>query len=200
MPEFIDEREVAAAIKEHRVVPSYGPLIRFAIDGQGVGSDVAATGGSATATVNIQAPRWMQVDRVEVYENGRMIREFVGSELDVDGVVKLDAEFVLSPTDENGLAQDAWYVVIALGEDDLAPVFTPVDIPKLELNEIVVGALGELDLGALSGAVSAEAVAVPRTFPVFPYAMTNPIWVDADEMAGFQALGSVPSWFRPTPD
>ena len=37
-PESIDERIVAQAIREHKVVPSYGPLIHFSIDGAGVGS------------------------------------------------------------------------------------------------------------------------------------------------------------------
>ena len=43
--------------------------------------------------------------------------------------------------------QDSWYVVIAMGNDDLAPVFTPVDIMPVQLQDIVDGAVAEI--GAL---------------------------------------------------
>ena len=112
----------------------------------------------------------------------------------------------LAPIGEDGLAQDAWYVVIALGEDDLSPVFTPVDIPKLELNEIVVGGLTSLDLPSIvSSAVSGETAPFERTYSIFPYAFTNPIWLDVNgdvnaDGEPFEALGRVPEWFRPAPE
>jgi len=195
-PELIDERDVTLAVREHRVVASYGPLIRMNIADAGIGDDVSIT-GSGTLAFEVQAPRWMRVDRVEVYENGRMIREFGVDEMSPDAVVKLDTEMTITPE------VDAWYVVVALGDDDLGPVFTSVDLPALELNEIVVGALGELELGSIADSLATESPPLPRRHPVHPYALTNPIWVDVDGIdqdldgSPFDALGHVPEWFRP---
>jgi len=205
-PELINDAAMARALRQGRAVASYGPLIRFTADGHPIGSDVEASGGSVTLDIEVQAPRWMLVDRVELYENGRLIQEFVGDVIDPDAVVKYAGSFEVSPRDEDGNPQDAWYVVVALGPDDLSPVFTPVDVPNLALNDIVVGALSEIDLGSLSSAVAGEGPAIPTTFAVHPYAITNPIWVDVDGIDGdfdgsmFDALGEVPAWFRPSPE
>jgi hypothetical protein len=199
-PELIDERDVAAAVREGRVVTSYGPLIRFTADGHGIGSDVDAPSGTVTLNIEVQAPRWMLVDRVELYENGRLIAEFDGDLVDSDGVIKLDREIPVAPTTQDGLPQDAWYVVTAMGRDPLAPVFTPVDIPHLQLNDIVVGALSEIDLGALGDSVAAEGPPIPLSYPVLPFAITNPIWVNVDGTERFDPLGEIPIWFRPAPE
>ncbi|MCP4867366.1 MAG: PHP domain-containing protein [Proteobacteria bacterium] len=200
-PELVREADMAVALSAGQAVASYGPLIRFTADGQSIGSDVTASGGTVTLDIEVQAPRWMLVDRVELYENGRMIQEFVGADvIDADAVVKFDHTFDVTPRDEDGGAQDAWYVVVALGPDDLSPVFTPVDLPKLQLNDIVVGALSEIDLGSLSSAVAGEGPAIPKTYAVHPYAITNPIWVDVDGLDGFHPLGEVPNWMRATPE
>jgi hypothetical protein len=204
-PELINEREIAQAIREHKVVPSYGPLIRFAIDGAGVGSDVSADGASAELSIKVQAPRWMAVDRVELYENGRMIVEFKGDEISSGGTVKLDTTVTLQPRDDSGDPQDAWYVVIAMGNQDLSPLFTPQDVPKLEMNEIVVGGLSSLDLSIGGAALAGESAPFERSYSIFPFAFTNPIWLDVDGDAdgdgqAFEALGHVPEWFRPAPE
>jgi len=204
-PELINERELAEAIREHRVVPSYGPLIRFFINGAGVGSDVSAEGASAELAIKVQAPRWMDVDRVELYENGRMIREFTGDELSSGGTVKLDTAVTLAPIDADGAAQDAWYVVVAMGDQDLSPLFTPQDVPKLEMNEIVVGGLSSLDLSIGGAALAGDPAPFERTYSIFPFAFTNPIWLDVDgdvdgDGQAFEALGHVPEWFRPAPE
>ncbi len=205
-PELIDDAEVATALIEGRAVASYGPLIRLYADGHPIGSNVEASGGTVTLDIEVQAPRWMLVDRVEVYENGRLIAEFTDDAVDPDAVVKFEHSFDVTPRDTDGDPQDAWYVVAAMGPDDLSPVFTPVDLPRLQLNDIVVGALSEIDLGTLSSAVASEGPAVPKTFPVHPYAITNPVFVDVDGVDGdldgepFDALGEVPLWFRPAPE
>ena len=89
-------------------------------------------------------------------------------------------------------AQDAWYVVVALGEDDLAPVFTAVEIAPIQLEDVVSGALS--GLGGLFTSLLGEPLPIPRTFPVHPYAVTNPIWVDADANGEWVAPGP-PAWW-----
>ncbi len=208
-PQLVDEREIAQAVREHRVVASYGPLVNLYADHPetGIGSDVTASGGGVSLHIEVQAPRWMRVDRVELYENGRLIREWTGEggDIDTSAVLKFETDVTVEPQDENGEAHDAWYVVSVLGNQDLAPVFTPVDIPPIELNDIVIGALEGLTLCGINiDNVLTPTPRFPRQFPVLPYALTNPIWVDIDgdtdgDGAAFEPLGRVPTWMRGTP-
>jgi len=205
-PELIDERAVALAVQEHRVVPSYGPLIHMTINDAGIGEDVSSTSGSATLSLKVQAPRWMAVDRVELYENGTLIREYAGAEMSPGAVVKLETDTQVQPRNEQGSPTDAWYVAIAIGDQDLGPLFTAVEVPKLEFSDVILGAVGSFDLGGLDvESFAGPAPAFPKTHPVLPYAFTNPIWLDVDGDAdgnglAFEALGAMPSWFRPAPE
>ena len=205
-PELISEREVARAVQEHRVVPSYGPLIRMSLDGAGIGDDVSTTTGTGIVSLEVQAPRWMQVDRVELYENGTLIREFQGAEMSPSSVIKLKTETQVQPKDEAGNPTDAWYVAVAMGDQDLGPLFTAVEVPKLEFSDVILGAVSSFDLGGLDVAsFVGPGPAFPKTFPVLPYALTNPIWLDVDgDVDGnglaFEPLGAMPSWFRAAPE
>lgn len=168
-PADLDEQAVADAVKAGRVVASYGPFVRFeAEDGAMVGDTVAVTDGTVTLRVEVQAPTWMAVDRVELYQNGVLVHEWSG--LDPD-VVKLQEEL------EVAVDKDSWFVVIALGDDDLAPLFSPVEIPPVELQDVVVEALSSIPA---VGAFVSPAVPIPRDGPVLPFALTNPIWVDVN--------------------
>lgn len=182
-PAFLDDQAVADAVREHRVVASYGPFVDFRIDGEPVGGELQGD-GERQFSIDVQAPTWVDVDRVELYENGTLIREWTVDHR--DSVVRFHEEFGLTP------AVDAWYVVIVTGEGDLGPVFTPVEIPYVELEVIVGEALAGVETIA---SLLSPATPVPRTYPVRPFALTNPIWVDRDG-DGFDAAG-IPAWFKP---
>jgi hypothetical protein len=64
-----------------------------------------------------------------------------------------------------------------MGDGDLSPVFSPVEIPPVELQDVVVEALSTVPA---VGAFVSPAVPIPREGPVLPYALTNPIWVDVN--------------------
>jgi hypothetical protein len=185
-PGFLDEGAIARAVKEGRVVASFGPFIRFytGTETYGPGSDVRALNGSLDLTIEVQSPSWIGISRVELYENGRMIREWTGSELDPDAILKLATEHRVEPS------QDSWYVIVAMGETDLSPVFTPVEFPPIQLEDIVSGALAGIAIGSFLDAP----VPHPRDFPLYPYAVTNPIWVDADGDGVWTPPG-IPAWY-----
>ena len=174
--------EIAEAVRAGHVVASYGPFIRFWANDSTVGpGDTVVDGDAVTLGITVESPSWFDVDRVELYENGTLIQEW---ELDApDGVVDLDTTVEVTPT------KDSWYVVIALGQDPMDPVFTPVEIPQIQLQDVVADALSGVD--AVSSFLG-PAVPIPRAFPIMPYALTNPIWVD-QAGDGFQAPG-LPSW------
>jgi hypothetical protein len=183
-PAFIEDQAVADAVKNHQVVVSYGPFLRMWVEGAGVGSDVAAD-GAVDIDIEVQAPSWIDVDRVELYENAKLIAEWTVEDSGSSNL-RFFESFEANPVG------DAWYVAIAMGDGGLQPVATAVEIPYIPLDEAVTGALGSLEIVA---SLLGEPVPFPKAYDIYPYAMTNPIWVDVDG-GGFQASGQ-PSWLRP---
>lgn len=166
-PAVLDDQTVADAVKDHRVVASYGPFLRMWVDGAEIGSEITAD-GPVEIQVEVQAPSWMDVDVVEIYENGTLIATF-DIPPDSPDALRLVETFEATPT------VDSWYVAIAHGDGTLAPVFTEVEIPYIPLEEAVTEALGVIEIvGSLLG----EPTRFPKTYPIHPYAITNPVWVD----------------------
>ena len=182
-PALLDDQVVADAVKAHRVVASYGPFVQMWVNGAEIGSDVAARDGAADVAVEVQAPSWMDADRVEIYRNGTLI--------DVWDIPEGPSVVRLSRAERYEIDEDSWFVAIVTGDEPLAPVFTPVEIPYVELELVVTEALGGVP--AVSFLLS-EAVPIPREFPVRPYAVTNPVWVDTDG-DGFDPPG-IPEWLQ----
>ena len=191
-PEAITPEAVAEAVREGRVVASYGPFIRAAINdwSNGPGSTVEDP-DDVQIHISVESPGWFDVDRVELYENGTLIHEW---ELDGDDPL-LDLATTVNHTPES----DAWYVIIAMGSDDLSPLFTPVDIMPIQLQDVIDGAISEIELGSFDlSSFASSGPPVPRTFSVTPFALTNPLWVDQDG-DGFDAPG-MPSWLTAPPE
>ena len=179
-PQFLDDQEVADAVKKHRVVASYGPFVQLSVGGATIGDELVSSDAVLPVEVSVQAPSWMDVDRVELYENGTLIHSWL-----VDG----DAPDRFTGTHDITPSADAWYVAIAVGNESLEPVFTPVERPIIDLQVVVTSALAGVPA---VGSFLDPAVPLPETFDVTPYAVTNPIWLDRDG-DGFDAPG-VPEW------
>lgn len=62
-PMAAEPEVVTEALRQHRVVASYGPFVRFEADGQPIGSEVVASGPIALS-VEVWSPSWFEVDRV----------------------------------------------------------------------------------------------------------------------------------------
>ncbi len=183
-PAFLDEQAIARAVKEGRVVASFGPFVRFYVGDErdGPGADVSVD-GEVEFTIEVSSPSWFEVNRAELYENGELVMEWGPDDMTHDGAMDLATTWSTTPS------KDSWYVLVAMGDTDMAPVFTPVEFPPIQLEDVVYGALANLPIGALLG----DAVALPRAFPVYPYAVTNPIWIDSDSDGEWTPPG-VPAW------
>lgn len=181
-PMLIDDQEIADAVKDHRVVASYGPFIEFTANGDPIGSEVVTT-DPIQLKIEVSAPTWIPVERVELYENGNLIREW---DVQAGGgeILRFSEELEVTPT------RDSWYVVMAMSEGSLYPVFTPVEMPPIELDTVVTEALVGVD--AVANLIS-PGIPIPQIHPVMPFALTNPIWIDRDGN-GFDAPG-FPSWW-----
>ncbi len=182
-PALLDDQAIADAVRDGRVVASYGPFVRFTADDGTIGDTVAVDDGQVDLHIEVQAPTWIPVDRVELYQNGTLIYEWEGLD---DDVYKMIED--LSVTVE----KDSWFVVIAVGDGDLGPVFTPVELPPVQLQDVVTEALQDVPT---VGSLLSPAVPIPRTGPVVPYALTNPIFVDVD--GGDWTPPGIPAWLLP---
>jgi hypothetical protein len=206
-PGRIDLRQVVRSIRSGRVIASYGPFVELFVDGKPVGSTVELAGGgnSATVEIRVQAPSWFDVDRVELYRNGELIREYfvpLGNPRALKFYDSFADTFDL-PRRLDGTAGDVWYVAIAMGVDvdetddavprDLSPVYLANRHPYLGFSQVVSTTFASID-DPLLHAVLVAPLPVPEQVPVLPYAVTNPVFVDANGEPGWQApLGPPPA-------
>ena len=114
-PPAIDHREVIRNSKAGRMMITNGPFLQVTTeDGLPIGSAVVSAGGVGLK-VKVQAPDWMEIDRVQVLVNGRQRpqdnytrashpRMFRG------GAVKFEETLRVA------LQEDAHLIVVAIGE------------------------------------------------------------------------------------
>lgn len=185
-PAFINDQDIADAVKDHRVIASFGPFVQLQLEDAIIGDELVSAAETLTARVEVRAPSWMDIDGVELYENGTLIHRW---EVEGHDPYRFEGSFEVRPT------RDSWYVAIATGRETMEPVFTPVERPIIDLQAVVVEALS----GVAAVANFLETVPpIPETFPITPFAVTNPIWLDRDG-DGFDAPG-LPGWLeQPSP-
>ncbi len=188
-PGYVSPAEIAENVAAGHVITSYGPFLRFEAEGGQaiVGDDLVPAGSEVEFYIEVQSPSWFDVERVEIYRNGVLVDALPVETPNAD-VLNLAQTWTDAPD------IDSWYVVIAMGSESLAPLFTPVVHEPVELQEVVTEALSSVEA---IGALLSPAVSEPRTFPVYPFALTNPIFVDLDG-DGFDAPG-VPAFMLKTP-
>ena len=135
-----DPQSLVQPVRERRLFVSCGPFVRFTALGAddatnyGLG-ELAPLGADGTLTLHasVEAPTWMSLTEVRLWENGQVIESRDISASD-DPVLRFNDGFTVTPV------ADAWYALEVLGTGSLAPV----------------------------------------TWSGSPYALTNPIEVDAD--------------------
>jgi hypothetical protein len=135
-PRPVDPLVVVANIKKGHATVTSGPIIELDVAGAGPGDELLTTDDPVHAHVRVRAAPWLDVTRVEVVVNGRIVQSFdvpsrptrLGAE---EGsleeaqsrTIRFDRDLDLSIGDSNG-----WVQVIARGDrrmDDVLP-FMPV--------------------------------------------------------------------------
>ena len=123
------------------------------------------TGATIKLNIDVQQASWIKADTINVYRSGELVETiaFAGNK-----TVAVDVPFTL----------DGFLVVEVLSTAQSASLFPsiyPNEIAPVQFTD-VIGSLGSsLGLGSVEGALEPELI-----FVTTPYALTNPIWVDAD--------------------
>ncbi len=159
--------DVVDAIRKHRAIATTAPFIEMKI-GDAVIGDTVKAGPRVTVNVHVKSPKWAPVDKVILYSNSAIVGEqAVPAALGGD----YEAQFTVD------LTKDSWLVAEATGTRSMFPVVAPVEVPGLDATVLIKALSSGLDLGGLPVAAKLKPA---DTHAVYPYAITNPIWVDVD--------------------
>lgn len=164
-PAFMDDLEIVNSIHKGRLIVTNGPFVQLFANGAPVGGEPVAADGKVDIVIDIQAAPWVHVDTAVLTRNGVAVETF---EVELEnGRARIERSY--------DVTEDGWYVVEVTGRASLFPVVTPVEEPPVLLTDAVGALAGPLGLGAggLGELTPAE------THITTPYAITNPIWVDA---------------------
>ncbi|WP_437914220.1 PHP domain-containing protein [Sorangium sp. So ce302] len=191
-PAALDLEEATGALRAGSAFATYGPFIRASVGGATFGGVARVEGDTVPLDLRIETASWFGVDRVEVYVSGRLVR-VLEPPSGPSAIVDVDERLVLPAPPSDG-----WVVVVAMGlrdENLLTPVALPVSFGELQLPRVASLAFTQVE--ALSRFFTASPP-VPDWYPVAPYAVTNPIFLDRDGNGVYDApRGPPPFCARP---
>lgn len=167
IPDAVDSLRAAHAFT------TYGPFIRASVNDRTYG-ETATVGATAQLVLNIQTASWFGVDRVEIYVNGLLVEV-----LEPDGGPEV-IEDVKRVLDIAVPDRDSWIVIIAMGlkpENGMAPVSLDRPFGEIQLANVASQAFSQLPV--ISDLFPPDPI-MPDWAPTFPFAVTNPIYLDRD--------------------
>ncbi len=138
VPGNVADAELGDAVRSMNVLISGGPFINVDVDGVTMGGVASAPGGNAEVNVLVQAPEWMNVERMRIFVSGLELDPVVLDESvrdPLNPVIRFDDAVTVSTG-----GGDGFVVIIVEGDEPLTPV--------------------------ASGR--------------YPFAVTNPVFLDAD--------------------
>jgi hypothetical protein len=202
-PRHLRPRDLVAGLSGGDVSMSHGPFLTVTAQGQGdgvvgLGGEVVANeSGMVRVVARLQAPSWVQVNSVEVITAQWNI---ASRRLDLDTHLIVPAggegEKMDRPLEFNvPFARDGFFVVRARGEKSMFPMLYPKELRPMDLTQITSSLGGALGFGGEGGFEPAQ------IYHATPWALTNPIWVDADgdgKVDMGRDLPVLPGWLQPT--
>jgi hypothetical protein len=181
-PLSLDVTQAVESLRGGHAFATYGPFVRATLDEASFGDVARASPGDQKELfLDVETASWFGIDRVEVYLNGRMLR-VIDPKSEPRDVVDVHGKVTFTVPD-----RDSWLVVIAMGIDDenlLGPVSVDVPYGEVQLARVASDAFGRIPV--VNTLFSAPLV-VPDWGPMFPYAVTNPIYIDTDGNGRYDA-------------
>jgi hypothetical protein len=201
---FVQPTDVIDALQRGRAVVTNGPMVHFSIGAADIGDTLSvAPGGTVELHVRVEKASWYDVDRIEIYRNGHLIQWANGcaggrgaTDEDPDTlpcITEGDAVLAWDQTIQDHPDRDSWYVVLVYGLDGrmLAPVYSSQILAEINTPEIT-----RRLFQIIPGLQEFRYPRQPTIYPVFPFAFTNPIWVDVGG-DGWTPPLAAPSWCQP---
>ena len=177
-PFEVRDLEIVRGFKSHNVTVSQGPFVELFVNGEAMGSQVAGGGApmAIDVRVRVQKPSWIKIEYLSIYINGEPVRRHALNDVDDDTI---EDSFIVD--------RDSYVVAEVTGQQtSLFPIVTGWEEPPLTLQDAVSGIAGPL--GITFDTLGNLQPVMPR--PVYPYAITNPVWVDVDGDGAWSAPGN----------
>lgn len=168
----LDVDRAMEVLREGRAFVTNGPIVTATVDGQGPGSTAVNASGLFRLQVKVEAAPWVDVTKVVVRRGGRDQgkRPEIAATIDVPPStepVRLEHTQLFT-----GVPDDSYFVVEVFGEKSMWPVFTPYEVPSLQISDAVSVIGGAFGFGSTYGKYEPQQAQVVK-----PYAFTNPIWL-----------------------
>jgi len=127
-PLEFDNKELSQSIKNQQVSVARGLFVNLeTANGEGIGSTVTFPGESREVTfkLQVQAPSWVTCHKAELVENGVVIATYEIPKS--TEIIRFEKEVTLRPK------KDSWYVLIAYGDEPMAPMVQGTEKPVLPI-------------------------------------------------------------------
>ncbi len=188
-PLQMNDETLVKTLRENKVMMTNGPILEVTATSDIEGSKEVPIGSTIKVNktvnlkINIRAASWVDVSKVIVYKNGQIVKEVAVPES--KDITRYTQTFPFDVPEG-----DAWFVVVAQGTKDLWPVVRSEELEPFQIStalDLIQGTLlSGLGPFAASLSLGDDACLMPTlTRTTVPYAITNPIWVDADGKEGF---------------
>ncbi len=166
---LFDDYDITQGIKNSRTITTTGPMIEFFVQNMPLGSTVSQNPGPVEITIRAKASSWAPMDELIVYANGEPTFE-----LPLVGAQRTAFETTISIP----ITQDTWFVAEVVGNTNMFPVVTPQEFPPFQASNVLEGLGDSIDVSSFLGP---DTQLRPQlTYPMTPFAITSPIWVDVD--------------------
>lgn len=171
-PIDVTPSDITAGLQSGDALMTNGPFIELELaSGAGtakMGQTLTAEGGTVEVHIKGQTASWMGVNVANIYVNGELARSLSLSS-NAAGVSNFD-DVVEVP-----VAEDGFVVVEVIGETSLFPTVFPNEIKPLQFTDVLGSIGGAFGLAPPEGALEPALTGITT-----PFAITNPVWVDAD--------------------
>ncbi len=179
-PEALAVGDAVQSLRAGHALTTYGPFLRGTVNGKTFGEVAAATaGGQVPLDLLVHSASWFGVDRIEVYMNGHLV-QVISPQSKPEDIVDFSGTLQLAVPKRTG---DSWIVVIAMGlqpQNLMRPVSLDLPYGEIQISVITAQAFA---LIPVVNTLFAAAPTLPDWFPIPPYAVSNPIYLDTGDAA-----------------
>lgn len=173
-PANFQARDLVHATLNHRNIVSNGPFAFMEIGDARIGDQIVTDQAKVDIKVVVRAAPWVDANRFRIMKNGEAVA------LGQDGssafyTFELDKNGEFSTTVSVDLDKDSWFVLEVYGDKSLFPVYTPKEMPSVNVDAAIGSIAGSFGFGGNTPGLSPS-----ETFQLTPFAFTNPIWVVKD--------------------
>jgi hypothetical protein len=150
-----------------------GPFIEVTVNGKGLGEEVVAPDGMIEVMIKVQAVPWVDVRHVVIKRGGKdqFQRPVVLDSFDI--AASTDVVRFQKTKSYSNIPDNSFLVVEVSGEKSMWPVFTPHEVPPIQISDAVGVIGGSFGFGNKFGRYHPSPINVVR-----PFGFTNPIWIN----------------------